>query len=132
MSENSNSVKNPLIYNEEIGVNCKCNSRFMDENSNKNGAESHKPLVFGRSEGVESVVISFGGNIHTCEKTRWGQFSDRAEKSLWWGKPRWGMDILAYFPFLVVLGCIAGYFTGMCAEQLLGRLGPELAGLKNK
>ena len=34
-----------------------------------------------------------------------------------------GMGVIAYFPFLLVSGCIAGCFTGMCAQQVISRLG---------
>lgn len=33
-----------------------------------------------------------------------------------------GMGVIAYFPFLLVSGCIAGSFTGMCAQQVINRL----------
>lgn len=33
-----------------------------------------------------------------------------------------GWGLLVYFPFLMVSGCIAGAFTGMCAQIIIGRL----------
>ena len=36
----------------------------------------------------------------------------------------WGM--LLYFPFLLVSGCLAGAFTGACAQLLLRRLGKNI------
>lgn len=34
-----------------------------------------------------------------------------------------GMSVLAYFPFLLVSGCLAGGFTGGCGQLLLHRMG---------
>ena len=30
--------------------------------------------------------------------------------------------VLAYYPYLLISGCIAGLFTGLCAQYVLGRL----------
>lgn len=30
--------------------------------------------------------------------------------------------VLAYYPYLIISGCIAGLFTGLCAQYVLGRL----------
>lgn len=35
-----------------------------------------------------------------------------------------GWGLLVYFPFLLVSGCIAGAFTGMCAQVIIGRINP--------
>ena len=33
-----------------------------------------------------------------------------------------GMSVLVYLPFLLVFGCLAGTFTGMCAQLVIKRL----------
>lgn len=37
-------------------------------------------------------------------------------------------SVLAYYPILIISGCIAGLFTGLCAQLVLGRL--RLSGRK--
>ena len=37
-----------------------------------------------------------------------------------------GWGVLAYLPFLLVSGCLAGAFTGVCAQLLLRRLGKNI------
>lgn len=39
-----------------------------------------------------------------------------------------GMGVLVYFPFLLVSGCIAGCFTGICAQQVIQFYRPWLSG----
>ncbi len=33
------------------------------------------------------------------------------------------LSVLAYYPILLISGCIAGFFTGMCAQMVVGRMG---------
>lgn len=33
-----------------------------------------------------------------------------------------GWGLLVYFPFLLVSGCLAGAFTGICAQMIIGRI----------
>lgn len=51
LSEKSNDAKFSFTNNSKIGINCQYISHFDDENCNKNGIESHQPLVFGQSVG---------------------------------------------------------------------------------
>ena len=51
LSENSNGAKFSPTGGGKIEANSQCNSHFMAENSNKNGIESHRSLVFGQSGG---------------------------------------------------------------------------------
>ena len=48
-----NNCKTPLEERTKtlMEANCQCNFHFIIENSNKNGIESHQPLVFGQSGG---------------------------------------------------------------------------------
>ena len=46
-------VQNFSHWRCKIGENFQCNFHFATENRNKNGIESHRLLVFGRSEGGE-------------------------------------------------------------------------------
>ena len=33
-----------------------------------------------------------------------------------------GLGVLAYFPFMLVSGCLAGAFTGECAQMVIKRV----------
>lgn len=36
------------------------------------------------------------------------------------------LSVAAYFPILVLSGCIAGFFTGICAQTVISRLGRKM------
>lgn len=40
--------------------------------------------------------------------------------------------VMAYYPLLLISGCIAGLFTGLCAQFVLGRLVPSARGKEEK
>lgn len=40
--------------------------------------------------------------------------------------------VMAYYPLLLISGCIAGFFTGLCAQLVLRRLVPSTRGEEEK